>query len=102
MRHRYQRLLRIYNATDLIYRCELQRIAQLENKLMGIANAEAEERRHTFSVVPYQLHVSRLNFLRIQSLNLNEERNLHIERALRTGRQLKRIGRLLAKSKQFS
>lgn len=102
MSSRYQRLVRIYNAIDLIYRYELQRVVQLEHKLLDLAKAEAEECGHAFSTVPYQLRVARLNFLRIQRLNLTDERNLDFERALETGQKLKRISKLLAKLKHFS
>lgn len=102
MNSRYKKLERIYNATHLIYRFELQRVAILDNKLMYLAKTEAEERERSFSTVPYQLLASRLNFLWIERLKLTEERNLDIERALRTGLRLKRISKLLLTMKQLS
>lgn len=102
MRTRYQRLLRIYNTTDLIYRIELQHIAHLDHQLIDLAKAEADERNRSFSTIPYQLIVTRLDFFRIQRLKLTEEMNRDIESAMNTGQKLKRIGKLLGKMKKFT
>lgn len=102
MADRRERLRRIYNVTDLMWRCHIRNLADLDARLLDIDKAEGNNLHYFKPDIPYELILSRIQMLHSQRLSIIERKKSEISRANLTGLRLKRIGRLLVKSDKLS
>ena len=98
MTDRRERLLRLYKVTDLMLRYHIQKVAELNTRLIDLEKAEAKNINYFNADIPSDLVMSRIHLLRKQRQSIVETKLSETAKANLAGLKLKRIGRMLAKS----
>lgn len=95
MTDRINRLKRIHNIMDIMWRCQLRQVALLDARLADMSQAEIKTLHQMGGNIPIELAMSRLRLLHLQRVHLVEETKDEKTKAKSTGVKLKLVDKLI-------